>query len=612
MEDKKYINMSELEDKKYMVMSGNDAIARGFYEGGGTVASSFPGSPTVEIVHSLNAEYPDIYSEFSVNEKVALEVGIGASFAGARTLVSMKHVGMNIAADPLMTFTQTKINGGFILVSGDDPGMLSSQNEQDNRILGKFANLPILDPSDSQEAKDFVKIGLKMSEEFNRPFMLRITSRLCHSRSKVALEDREETKISGFNGKLKDYGMLPPNTYDKQYEMKESIEKLSEAANEIEINRYEESESKEVLFITSGLMYENLKELDLNYSIYKLGMVYPLPIKTLKNISKKYKKVIVVEEMMPFIENELKINGIDCKGKEYFSFTGELNSEDIEKSLKEAGIIEQVKYKSPSEKGETTARIPMFCAGCPHRPIFDILKKARVGVIGDIGCYTMAVLPPLKVLNSSISMGASIGIMKGMSKAYEKKGEKKPLVAVIGDGTFYHSGMPSLLNLLHQMDPDYNMTLIILDNGLTAMTGGQPTGSTGRYGDQYDMNVNMENLIKQFGFDRVVSIDQFKYDKSSKTINEELKHEGLSIVIATRPCALNFKIKETPFYVDPKICISCRTCVKTNCPPIAMREYKGIYDLKSFINTDMCVGCSVCAQVCPVNAIKKVKEGNDE
>jgi indolepyruvate ferredoxin oxidoreductase alpha subunit len=601
-----------LEEKKYEVMSGNSAIARGFCEAGGSVASSFPGSPTVEIMHTLNTEYPDIYSEFSVNEKVALEVGIGASFTGARTLVSMKHVGMNIAADPLMTFTQTKINGGFLLVSGDDPGMLSSQNEQDNRLFGKFANMPILDPSNSQEAKDFVKFGLKMSEDYNRPFMLRITSRLCHSRSKVQLEERENKEISGFNGELKDYGMLPPNTFDKQYVMKEQLEKLSEDAGDFKINKYEKSDSSDTLIITSGIMYQNLKELELDVSIYKLGMVYPLPVNKLKEISKDYKKVIVIEEMMPFIEDELKINGIDCQGKDFFNFTGELNTEDIEAGLKKAGVVETVKLNVDQTQNDVTARIPMFCAGCPHRPVFDILKKAKARVIGDIGCYTMAVLPPLEVLSCSISMGASIGIMKGMSKAYEKKGDKKPLVAVIGDGTFYHSGMPGLLNLLHQMDPDYNMTLLILDNGLTAMTGGQPNGSTGKYGEKYDMNVSIEGLVKEMGFERVVSVDQFKYKEASKTINEELKHDGLSIVITTRPCALNFKIKETPFYVDPKVCIGCRTCVKTNCPPIAMREYKGIDDLKSFINTDMCVGCSVCAQVCPVGAIKKVKEGKDE
>ncbi len=588
------------------MLSGNSAIARGFYEGGGKVAASFPGSPTVEIMHTLNTEYPDIYSEFSINEKVALEVGIGASFAGARTLVSMKHVGVNVCADPLMTFTQTRINGGFVLVTGDDPGMLSSQNEQDNRIFGKFANMPILDPSDSQEAKDYVKEALTLSEQFNRPFMIRVTSRVCHSRSPVVLSEPEEVEISGFSKKLEDYGMIPPNTFQKQYDMQEGLKRLADFAEKSTLNRLEEVESSKTLIITSGLMYHNLKELDLPISVFKLGMVYPLPIESIKEQSKKYNRIIVIEEMMPFIENELKIHGIQCEGKNLFNFTGELSTEDIERGLINGGII-VAKNDNPVKVEETVSRIPMFCAGCPHRPVFDILKKSKVSVIGDIGCYSMAVLPPLNILNSIISMGACIGIMKGLSKANTIANNKEPLVAVIGDGTFYHSGMPSLLNMLHQMDPDYNMTLIILDNGTTAMTGGQPNAGTGKYGAAYDMNVSVESIVGAMGFNRVKVVDQFQYKEASKTIKEELKHPGFSIVITTRPCALTFKIKETPFYVDPSICIGCRSCVKTNCPPIAMKKYEGIEKLKSSINRDMCVGCSVCAQVCPVNAIKRTE-----
>ncbi|WP_026896284.1 indolepyruvate ferredoxin oxidoreductase subunit alpha [Clostridiisalibacter paucivorans] len=591
--------------KKQKLMTGNQAIARGFYEAGGLLAASYPGSPTVDIMESIQKDYgEEIYGEFSVNEKVALEVGIGGSFAGARSMVSMKHVGVNIAADPLMTFTQTRTNGGFLLVTGEDPEMASSQNEQDNRIFGKFAHMPILDPSDSNEAKEFVKIGLDISEKYGAPVMLRITSRLCHSRSAVELGNREEKDISGFPNGISNFGMIPPNTYRKQYEMKERIEKLAEDACNMSINVLEEGKNDDVLIITSGLVYNNIKELGLDVSIYKLGMVFPLPIEKIRGLSKKYNRIIVIEELMPFIENELKINDIPCEGKKYFSFTGELNTENIEKGLFDAGIIEDFKYKEESQV-ETVGRLPMFCAGCPHRPVFDILKKSKTKVIGDIGCYSMGVLYPLEVLNSVISMGASIGIMKGMTKALGMKDKREPIVGVIGDGTFYHSGMTGAVNMLHKLDPEDNMTLIILNNGTTAMTGGQHTGSSGNYTPDDDMDIDMVELLNSMGFDRIKVVDQFKYKEAKKTIEDEIKYPGLSIVITTRPCALRFKIKEPHFYVDPEVCIGCRSCVRTNCPPIKMKKYDGIDKLKSSIDSDMCVGCSVCAQVCPVNAIKR-------
>lgn len=592
-----------------VVMSGNQAVSRGFYEAGGRVASSYPGSPTVGVLQSIKDNYQEIYSEFSVNEKVALEVGIGASFAGARTMVSMKHVGVNVAADPLMTFTQTKINGGFVLLTGDDPGMASSQNEQDNRILGKFGHMAVLDPGNSQEALDFTKEALDMSEEYIMPVMVRITSRVCHSRSIVELGDRQEKDVAGFPDKPEDYAMIPPNTFIKQFAMQERIEKLTIAANDMSMNRYEPSPSgrDDALIVTSGLMYYNYKELGLDFSVYKLGMVYPLPIKKLKELSKKYKRIIVVEEMMPFIENELKIHGIECEGKKYFSFTGELNTEDIEDGLVTSKLLDVHTYPT-EEADETVPRLPMFCAGCPHRPVFDVLKKAKADVIGDIGCYSLAYLEPLNAVNSIISMGASIGIMKGMSKALKNGGKEKPLACVIGDGTFFHSGMTGMLNMLHQMDKDANMTVIILNNGTTAMTGGQATAVTKSYSEMGDMDVDIPNLLNAMGFDRIKVVDQFKYKEAKKVIDEELKHDGFSIVMTTRPCALNFKIKEKPFYVDPSICIGCRSCVKTNCPPIAMKAYEGYDKLKSSINKDMCVGCSVCAQVCPVNAIKPYEE----
>lgn len=591
--------------KKKVVLSGNQAIARGFYEGGGRVAASYPGSPTVEILESMK-EYDEIYSEFSTNEKVALEVAMGASLYGSRAMASMKHVGMNIAADPLMTFTQTPINGGFVLVSGSDPGMASSQNEQDNRIFGKFASMGILAPGSSQEAKDFVKFALDTSEEFETPILVDISSRTCHSRGIVELDDRVEKEPSGFEIDQEKYCMLPPNTYKAQYFMKERLEKLRQYAYDLPINILEEVDGSDTLIITSGLMYYNLKELNLPVSIYKLGMVYPISTRKVRELSEKYEKIIVLEETMPFIENELKRKGIECEGKRYFSFTKEIHVEDIEEGLFNAGVVKERRL-TRVEVIDTVSRPPMFCAGCPHRPIFDILKKSKVKVIGDIGCYSMAVLPGFEAAHTNISMGASVGMIKGMNKAMRQNNDDEPIAAVIGDGTFFHSGLSGFVNLLHQADEEDNMTLIVLDNRTTAMTGGQSNASSGRYNVDDDMDASIKEILNAMGIERVIEIDQFDYNKTKEIINGELKKKGLSVIIATRPCALRYKIKESYFYVDPEICIGCRSCVRTNCPPIKMKKYEGIDKLKSSIDPDACVGCSVCAQVCPVNAIKRSK-----
>lgn len=591
--------------KKKVVLSGNQAIGRGFYEGGGRVAASYPGSPTVEILESMK-EYEEIYSEFSTNEKVALEVAMGASIYGSRAMASMKHVGMNIAADPLMTFSQTPINGGFVLVSGSDPGMASSQNEQDNRIFGKFANMGILAPGSSQEAKDFMKFALDISEEFEAPILIDISSRTCHSRGIVELDNRVEKEPSGFEIDQEKYCMIPPNTYKAQYFMRKRLEKLRQYAYDMPINTLEEVDGSDTLIITSGLMYYNLKELNLPVSIYKLGMVYPISTRRVRELGERYEKIIVLEETMPFIENELKRKGIECEGKRYFSFTKELHIEDIEEGLFNAGVVRERRL-ARVEPMDTVSRPPMFCAGCPHRPIFDILKKSKVKVIGDIGCYSMAVLPAFEAAHTNISMGASVGMIKGMNKAMRQNNDDEPIAAVIGDGTFFHSGLPGFVNLLHQADEEDNMTLIVLDNRTTAMTGGQPNASSGRYNVDDDMDASIKEILNAMGIKNVIEVDQFDYNKTREIINGELKKKGLSVIIATRPCALRYKIKEPYFYVDPEICIGCRSCVKTNCPPIRMKKYEGIDKLKSSIDPDVCVGCSVCAQVCPVNAIKRSK-----
>lgn len=593
-------------DTTRKVMTGNEAAARGFYEAGGLLASSYPGSPTVELLEAVK-EYKEIYSEFSVNEKVALEVAIGSSFYGARSMVSMKHVGVNVAMDPLMTFTQTPTQGGFILVTGDDPGMASSQNEQDNRILGKFANMGILYPGSSQEVKDYVKWGLTLSEEFEMPFLVDVTSRVCHGRGIVTLSERVEHKPQGFTPDNSKFTMLPPFTHARQYAMKERLEKLSEYAYDAPMNLYHEVEGSRVLLIATGLVYENLMELDLPYSVYRPGLVYPLSERRLKELCEVYDRILVIEEMMPFIENELKLMGIPCEGKEWFSFTGELNSEQIEEGLKKAGLLTTSRIRS-FEREPVVSRPPMFCSGCPHRPVFDILKKMKVTVMGDIGCYSMSVLPAFEASHTMISMGATVGITKGMNKVMRRDGNEKPLVSVIGDGTFFHSGMTGFANLLHQVEEKDNMTFIILENGTTAMTGGQQNGSSGKYDVNDDMHMDIKAILNTMGIDNVQYVDQFDYKLFRDTLKEEVKKKGISVIIATRPCALKFKIKEPHYFVDPNICIGCRSCVKTNCPPIRMKEYPGIEGLKSSIDPTMCVGCSVCSQVCPVGAIKSSRK----
>lgn len=589
---------------KEKMMTGNEAVARGFYEADGKIATSYPGSPTVQILEAVKG-YDGVYAEFSTNEKVALEVAIGGSFAGVRSMVSMKHVGLNIGLDPMMTFTETPTNGGFVLVSGDDPGLKSSQNEQDNRVIAKFANMVVLDPSDGQEAKDFTKEAFRISEKHESPVMLRMTSRLCHSRSKVGISDKEEHRKDLFEKDLK-YCMIPPNSNKAQFFMKDRLKNISFDKSILKLNKLEDQFNKDVLIVTSGLSYVYLKDLDLPLDILKLGVLYPLQADYMKDICKSYKRVVVIEELMPFIENELKLMGIEAEGKEFFSFTGELNRDLIMNGLIDAGLVQGNKIEAIKEL-ETVKRLPLFCAGCPHRPIFDILKKSKSKlVIGDIGCYSLGVLEPIEISHSIISMGASVGISKGIRKAMSLGQKEEAVISLIGDGTFFHSGIPSFINLLHQERDFENITFIILDNRTTAMTGGQHNGSSGIFNDKDDLHVDIKALLETIGFKRVLEVDQYDYKASKKIIDEEIAFNGISIVIAKGQCALKYKVRKTPYFVNPKVCIGCRTCIKTNCPPLKMKKYDGIDQLKSSIDAEMCVGCGICAQVCPVDAIQLV------
>lgn len=586
------------------VMTGNEAVARGFYEEGGKVATGYPGSPTVQIMDAVK-KYDEIWSSWGINEKVALEMAIGSSITGARSLCIMKHVGLNIALDPFMTFTQSYTQGAFVLLVGDDPGLSSSQNEQDSRLLAQFANIPVFDPSSPQDALDYTKEAVKISEKFGTPSMLRITSRLCHARGIVETNDRIDSTINGFEEDPSNFCLLPPYSNAKQYEMKKRMELLEEYSDNYEINKLYEKEGSDTLIITSGLVYGVLSEIEPEASIYKLGMIWPLPIKKIEELSKKYKKIIVIEEMMPFIEKELKFRGIPCEGKKYFPFTGELMFEEIHKGLYEAGVIKNYNENAKSTQ-EVVGRSPMLCAGCPHRPVFDALKKAKATVMGDIGCYSLGILEPFQVHKTNISMGASLGMAIGMAKANRLAGINKPIVATIGDGTFFHSGLSGIVQL---SDIKENITVIVMDNRTTAMTGGQKSMTTNELKKDPELEhyIPVKNMIEAVGITDVQVVDQFKVKEFQKILKEAMGRDQISVIITSRPCALNFGIKNTPYYVDETMCIGCRSCVRTNCPPINMQKYEGIDELKSHINYDMCVGCSVCSQVCPVGAIKSTK-----
>lgn len=590
-----------------LILTGNQAVSRGFWEAGGVIAASYPGSPTVEILESMT-QYCEVQSQWAANEKVALEIAIGGSFAGARSMVSMKHVGVNIASDPFMTFTQINTKGGFLLVVGDDPGLLSSQNEQDSRFWGKFANIAVLEPSNPQEVHDYVIKGLKISEEFGTPVMIKLTSRLCHARGIVEVNNRNEIKIEGFKEDQSRYCMLPPYANAQQFFMHDRVKKLQEFNNNSDLNTVE-GNNEELLIITSGLTYQYLKELNINATILKLGMVYPLPVDKIRELSLKHKRVIVIEELMPFVEDILKADGLNVEGKNIFPFTGEITTETLRECLNKAGVIqEETNFKE--KDSEVPARTPMLCSGCPHRPIFDILKKARATVVGDIGCYSLGILEPFEVHKTNISMGASLGIAIGMAKAHKSAGIKKPIVATIGDGTFFHSGLSGFVDIAKAKE---NLTIIVMDNRTTAMTGGQVSPTTGDYfKNQYDFSLSIPDILKSFGITDITVVDQFKLRETREAILAAMKRENVSVIVTTRPCALNFKIKNPHYYVDENICIGCRSCIKVNCPPISMELYPGKEKKNSYINPDMCVGCSVCSQVCPVGAIKcsaDIKEG---
>ena len=602
------------------LLSGNEAVARGAYEAGVKLASAYPGTPSTEILETLAAQFPNIHSQWSPNEKVAFEVGIGASIGGARTLVTMKHVGVNVAADPLMTFAYTGVNGGFVLVSADDPAMHSSQNEQDNRFFARFAQIPMLEPSDSQESKDMVVLGYEISEQFDTPVLLRMTTRISHSKGVVDTEEPKKGPNKKFVKDPAKYVMIPSNARVRHVVVTERLEKLSEYSEHTPLNSVEDNGSK-IGIITGGVSYQYAKEVAPHFDYLKLGMSYPLPIKKIAEFVRTHERVIVVEELDPFYEDQIKValydllgkekvdlisfsNGSQAggrvSGKEFFGHLGELSPLRVAEGLHKAGVISDVAVAEIAPQTDMFPRPPVLCPGCPHRGAFMALKKLKVAVTGDIGCYTLGVLKPLNALDTCICMGASIGNAIGMERV---KGSDKGTVAVIGDSTFFHSGLTGILDAVYNQS---NVTTVILDNRATAMTGGQQHPGTGQtlMGDHAG-KTDVEEVVRALGVKNVRRLDAYQYDEALATIREEMDKPGPSVIITSRPCVLMPKrIMDEPYVIDLEACTGCAACFQISCPAIsASTETNKHGHPKAVIDESLCTGCTLCAQICPEEVI---------
>jgi len=573
------------------LMLGNEAIARGVYEAGATVATAYPGTPSTEITECI-AKYDEIYSEWSPNEKVALEVAIGASVGGARAACSMKHVGLNVAADPLFTAAYTGVNGGLVLFVADDPGMHSSQNEQDTRLIARAAKVPVLEPSDSQECKDFAREAFRISEEFDTPVIVRLTTRVAHSQGLVELGERENVPIKPYIKDPGKYVMMPAMARKRHVAVEERLARLSELSDSTSLNRIEWGDRK-VGVIAGGIAYQYAKEVFGNASFLKLGMVYPLPEKLIREFASQVETLYVIEELEPFIENSCLGMGIKVKGKDVLPVIGEYSA-----GLIRERVLGEKPEKLNSIEEDIPVRPPVMCAGCPHRGIFYVLKKLKLNVTGDIGCYTLGALAPLESLDTCVCMGASIGMAHGMEKAMGRDSARKT-VAVIGDSTFIHSGITGLIDIVYNKGTS---TVIILDNSTTGMTGHQHHPATGfTIKGEPTRQVDLVKLCQAVGVDRVNVIDPFDLAEAEKVIREETAADEPSVIISRRPCALLKNVKfNGVLKINPDKCTRCRMCMRLGCPAIV--------DRGTHIEVDpaLCVGCDLCTKVCRFNAFERV------
>ncbi|MCR5150303.1 MAG: indolepyruvate ferredoxin oxidoreductase subunit alpha [Clostridiales bacterium] len=576
------------------LMLGNEAFARGLYEAGCDFVSSYPGTPSTEITE-FAAKYEEIYAEWAPNEKVAMESAFGSSLAGHRSYCGMKHVGLNVAADPLFTISYTGVNAGMIIAVADDPGMHSSQNEQDSRHYAIAAKLPMLEPSDSAEAMEFVKAGYEISEKFDTPVIIKMCTRVAHSQSVIETGERIERSAVPYEKQTSKYIMMPGFAKKRHPVVEERTKALTAFAETTSLNRIEEGSDNSIGIITSSTCYQYVKEAcGDTYPVLKLGLINPMPVELIKTFASDVKKVIIVEELDDVIETYVKKLGIDCTGKELFGYIGEISQNIVREKI--LGV--KAEFKSVSE--EIPMRPPVMCAGCPHRGLFYTLKKNNCTVIGDIGCYTLGAVAPLNALDSVICMGASVSGIHGFVKSSGKE-HQGSTVAVIGDSTFMHSGVTGLINIAYN---ESNSTVIILDNSITGMTGHQQNPTTGfnLKGDPCT-KIDLESLCKSIGIKRVKVVDPYDLAQCENAVKEELAADEPSVIISRRPCALLKYVKHPgPIAVDENKCVGCKSCMKIGCPAIS------IVNKKAVIDSTLCTGCGVCSQLCRPGAIEGGKK----
>ena len=590
------------------LLTGNQAVARAVADSGVKVATSYPGSPTVQILETI-AQADGLHAEWSPSEKVALEVAIGASMAGAAAFVSMKHVGVNICSDPLMTFTFSRLNGPLVIAVGDDPGQISSQNEQDSRMWAEYGLMPMLQPGSPQEAYDLTRLAFEISDRFETPVFVRMVDRTCHMMGRVERAEPVLREVTGFEPDPVRYYQVPPFSR-KAREIVEARMPAVQAWVEDGHGWRSELRDTRLGIVTFGAPYPILRELVPDVSTFKLDVIWPLPIEALRDFAVRMDRVIVVEELTPFVEQKMRLAGIECEGSGLFPRYGEFSASllgSIFHSLGFGDTPAPAILDSPTD----VARGAMLCPGCPHRPVMVALRDLGIFCHGDIGCYLMGSYEPFEVLHTSISMGASIGIAQGFAKALEGTDKEIPnVVSVVGDSTLCHSGLPSVINYGYN---DHRTKLLVLDNRATSMTGLQDNPVTGKSvrGVQ-NTAVDLEPVLRALGLSNVTKVNQFSLEACKEVFRRKfLEEEGPLAVIATGECALKYKKKRLTYHVDPDVCIGCRSCIQVGCPPISMRQYPNQAEgvLRSHIDPQRCVGCSVCYQVCPVKAIKPLPLG---